>query len=129
MWTVLVLVGVLLVGAALGWLLRDPRRTLDVRTGFAPEAYLAHSTSEVTDRTREACAGVAYCVQAAESSRVRILRFSSEQAARSEAVRLAPDAWLSDWFVVEFLQPESMTSEDYRLVESTVDGTGSDSPD
>ena len=129
LWVVPLLIGILLVAAALGWLLRDPRRTLDVRTGFAPEAYLSGSTSDIKDTTKESCAGIAYCVQAAESSRVRILRFSSEQAARARAVRLAPNAWPSDWFVVEFLQPDSMTSEDYRLVESIVDGTASDSPD
>ena len=128
-WLVAVLVGILLVGLAASWLLRDPRRNLDVRTGFAPEAFLADEPSAVRDTTSEACSGIAYCVQAAESSRIRILRFSSETAARAETVRRAPNAWPSDWFVVEFLQPDSMTSEDYRLVESTVDGTGSDSPD
>ena len=132
MWAV-VLLGILVVGLVIGlalaWLLRDPRRNLDVRTGFAPEAFLAQAPSEIRDTTSEACSGIAYCVQSAEASRIRIRRFSSESAARAEAVRLAPHAWPSDLFVVEFLQPDSMTSEDYRLVESTVDGTASDSPD
>jgi hypothetical protein len=128
-WLVVLLIGILLIGLALGWFLRDPRRNLDVRTGFAPEAYLAEAPSDIRNTTAEACSGVAYCVQAAESSRIRILRFSSEPAARAEAVRLAPHAWPSDWFVVAFLQPDSMTPDDYRLVESTVDGTASDSPD
>jgi hypothetical protein len=128
-WIAALLVGLLLLGGALSWLLRDTRRSLDVRTGFAPEAYLVDEAASVRDTTSEACAGVAACVQAAESPRVRILRFSSETAARAEAVRLAPHAWPSDWFVVEFLQPDSMTPDEYRLVESTVDGTASDSPD
>jgi hypothetical protein len=128
-WAGVLLVGVLLLAGVLTFLLRDPRKSLDVRSGFPPDVYLTDDPASIRDTTSEVCPRIAYCVQAAESPRIRIMRFSSEDAARAEAVRLAPDAWPSDWFVVEFLEPDSMTQDDYQLVESMVDGAAADSPD
>ena len=109
---------------------KDQRKNLDVVTGFGTSAYLVADREEIID-TSEArpCARLPNCVQAAESPRVRILRFDSKSAAGAYVLQLPPYGYHSDWFVVEFLQPGTMTRDDYRHVESIVYGTASDSPD
>ena len=109
---------------------KDQRKDLDVATVFGPDVYLADSREDIVDTTTEGeCARLPNCVQSAESPRVRIMRFDSTSAAGAYVLQLAPYGYHSDWFIVEFLQPESMTRDEYRYVESVVYGTWSDSPD
>ncbi len=104
--------------------LNDPRASVDLTTGVEPAAYLALTPDEVREVTGSVCPLREGCVQAAQSDRVRIVRFADPEEARREASRLAPYAWPSDHLVVEFLDPASMTPEEFQFVEQLVDGAG-----
>lgn len=101
-----------------------------VVTGFGFDVHLTSEAEDVVDTTGERpCTRFPRCVQSAESSRIRIMRFDSKPAAEAYVLQLVPHGYQSDWFVVGFLQPQTMTRDDYRFVESGVYGTANDSPD
>ncbi len=115
---ILVLAGLMLAR------LNDPRASVDLTTGVAPAAYLAQAPGEVREVTSSVCPLREGCVQAAQSDRVRIVRYRDPGDARREASRLAPYAWPSDHLVVEFLDPATMTPEEFQYVEQLVDEAG-----
>ncbi len=117
-------VAVLVLAGLMVARLNDPRASVDLTTGVEPAAYLALTPDEVRDVTATFCPVREGCVQAAQSDRVRIVRYTDPGEARREASRLAPYAWPSDHLVVEFLDPASMTPEEFQYVEEVVDGAG-----
>lgn len=117
-------VAVVVLAALMVARLNDPRASVDLTTGVEPAAYLALTPDEVREVTDSICPLREGCVQAAQSDRVRIVRFTDPDDARREASRLAPYAWPSDHLLVEFLDPASMTPEEFQYVEQLVDGAG-----
>jgi hypothetical protein len=106
----------------------DPRASLDPLDGFGPDVYLLGASEQPRDVTDEVCEGRLGCEKAAESKRVRIIRFGSVSAAQNETYALARSGFRSDRFVIEFLDP-SISDEQWAKVTSMVDHTASDSPD
>ncbi len=88
---------------------------------FEPEVYLVKDADELTDSTQTYCYGIPHCVQAVESESVRIVRFDDHEALVAEADRIGPDAFVSDWFVVEFLS-DQLTEDQRSFVTTEVDG-------
>lgn len=109
--------------------LLDSRKGMDIQSVLGPDTYLVQSEADVRDTTTSVCATLSHCVQAAESDRVRIIRFADKDAAAEKAGALGNAGHHSDWFVVEFLHPEDTSQRDRLYVTSSVDGTWSDSPD
>lgn len=66
--------------------------------------------------------------RAAPQTRVRITRFSNVDAAEAEVKSLGSTGYRSDRFVIEFLDP-SLTDEERKTIESTVEHTATVSPD
>ena len=106
----------------------DLRGSLDPRDGFGSDAYLLPPLELPTDVTDKVCPSRWGCEKAAESERVRIMRFSSYPKAQLETYKLARSGFRSDRFVVEFLDP-SITDDEWRWVVTIVDGTATPSPD
>ena len=100
----------------------DPRSVLDPQTGFGSDVFLLPATEAPKDVTESVCADIDGCERAAESSRVRILRFSNPDRAEIVARSLGSTGYLSDRFVIEYLD-SSVTDEQRRYVESAVDHT------
>ncbi|MCI0158362.1 hypothetical protein KNO15_16800 [Leifsonia shinshuensis] len=100
----------------------DPRSVLDPQTDFGSDVFLLPETEAPTDVTASVCANIDGCERAAESQRVRILRFANTDRAEVVARSLGSAGYLSDRFVIEYLDP-SVTDEQRRYVESAVDHT------
>lgn len=106
----------------------DPRAILDPQNGFAPEVYLLGPGEEPADVTGAVCGEHAGCERAAESARVRIIRFGGVDDATTATGTLGDSGYRSDRFVIEFLD-DTITEEQRRMIESTVDHTATASPD
>lgn len=106
----------------------DPRATIDLREELSPAAYLLPPLERPVDVTDEVCQSRWGCEKAAQSKRVRIMKFSTYPNAQVETYKLARSGFRSDRLVIEFLDP-SITDEEWRLVTSGVDGTSTFSPD
>ncbi|MFE4469484.1 hypothetical protein ACFRFH_11780 [Leifsonia sp. NPDC056824] len=106
----------------------DPRGSLDPRDGFGSDVYLLPALELPVDVTDTVCPSRWGCEKAAESERVRIMRFSSYPKAQLETYKLARSGFRSDRFVVEFLDP-SITDDEWRWVVTIVDGAATPSPD
>ncbi|MET0954355.1 MAG: hypothetical protein ABWY68_00295 [Cryobacterium sp.] len=106
----------------------DPRGSLDPQDGFASEVYLLDGTEPPEDVTATICSDLDGCEKAAESTKIRIIRFDSAESASSFAGKLGNGAHQSDRFVVEYLD-SSISAEDREMIAVTVDNTASDSPD
>ncbi|MEY9953769.1 hypothetical protein [Leifsonia sp. EB34] len=108
--------------------LLDARAMLDPRDGFGSDAYLLPPLELPEDVTEKVCPSRFGCERAAESERVRIMKFSTYTLAQAETYNLARSGFRSDRFVVEFLDP-SVTDDEWRRVAEVVDGTATPSPD
>ncbi|MGH1523045.1 hypothetical protein ACRAWC_02735 [Leifsonia sp. L25] len=106
----------------------DPRATIDLRENIDSAVYLLPPLERPVDVTDEVCPSRFGCEKAAQSERVRIMKFSSYPKAQVETYKLARSGFRSDRLVIEFLDP-SVTDEEWRLVTSTLDGTSTASPD
>jgi hypothetical protein len=106
----------------------DPRATIDLREGLPSSVYLLAPPERPTDVTDNVCPSRWGCEKAAESKRVRIMKFSTYPKAQVETYKLARSGFRSDRLVIEFLDP-AVTDEEWRLVTSVVDGTSTFSPD
>lgn len=106
----------------------DPRATIDLREGLDSAVYLLPPLERPVDVTDKVCPSRLGCEKAAESERVRIMKFSTYPKAQNETYKLARAGFRSDRLVIEFLDP-SVTDEEWRLVTTTVDGSSTFSPD
>lgn len=106
----------------------DPRATIDLQNDLASDSYLLPPSERPIDVTDKVCPSRWGCEKAAESKRVRIMKFSTYPKAQVETYKLARSGFRSDRLVIEFLDP-SVTDEEWRLVTSGVDGTSTFSPD
>ena len=106
----------------------DPRASLDPLSGFSSEVYLLAPSEQPRDVTAEVCDERPGCERAAQSDRVRVLRFGSVSEAQTETYALGARGFRSDRFVVEFRDPAT-TQEEWATVASTVDHTATGSPD
>jgi hypothetical protein len=106
----------------------DPRAELDPVSGFASDVYLLNGSEQPRDVTRDVCPRRPGCQKAAESDRVRIMRFDRASSAQNETYKLARSGFRSDRFVVEFLDNE-ITDEEWAMIASTVDHTATESAD
>lgn len=105
----------------------DPRATIDLRE-LDSAVYLLPPLERPVDVTDEVCPTRWGCEQAAQSERVRIMKFSTYPKAQTETYKLARSGFRSDRLVIEFLDP-AVTDEEWRLVTSTVDQMATFSPD
>ncbi|MEN2741891.1 hypothetical protein ABCS02_29250 [Microbacterium sp. X-17] len=106
----------------------DPRATIDPQKDLGSDAYLLPPLVQPVDVTDEVCPSRLGCEKAAQSERVRIMKFSTYPKAQLETYKLARSGFRSDRLVIEFLDP-AITDEEWRLVTSGVDGTWTASPD
>jgi hypothetical protein len=106
----------------------DPRGQLNVRTEVAVEAYLVGDRRDIIDSTSDVCPELDSCEQAAESARVRMIRFPGAAAAGAYVESLGDRGYQSDRIAIEFLDPTVSVAE-RQFVTSTVDQTATFSPD
>lgn len=107
--------------------LLDPRASLDLLE-LPSAVYLLPALERPTDVTTTVCPSRLGCEKAAESERVRIMKFSTYPKAQIETYKLARSGFRSDRLVVEFLDP-AITDEEWRLITTTVDQSSTFSPD